>query len=62
MEGDFFRTAERIEAAQGPCGGAFGPLHHWIRERDDIGEPIMVRRYCPRWREPHAEDIAASLQ
>lgn len=33
------------------CTVCDGDDHHWLPECDDAGEPLMVCKHCPAWRE-----------
>lgn len=52
---DEVRTAEGALAALSPCirhcTVCDGEDHHWMADCDDAGEPVMVCKHCPAWRE-----------
>ena len=58
---DEFRTAEGAIAASRPCEKhctvCEGMDHHWMDECPDEGEPLMVCKHCPAWREITDEDF-----
>jgi hypothetical protein len=57
---DEFRTIEGAIAANRPCARhcdqCEGEDHHWIPECPEEGDPLMVCKHCPAWREMTAED------
>lgn len=59
-EADELRSAEGAIAAVFPCDRhcavCEGHDHHWLPECDDLGEPIMVCKHCPAWREMSDDD------
>lgn len=60
-DSDDFRTAEGAIAATKPCAKhctiCEGQDHHWIPECDAEGEPLMVCKHCPAWREMTDADL-----
>ena len=54
-EVDEVRTTEGAVAALYPCDRhctvCDGDDHHWMPDCDDAGEPVMVCKHCPAWRE-----------
>ena len=58
---DEVRTAEGTILAKTPCArhctGCEGEDHHWMPECDGVGEPLMVCKHCPAWREITDEDF-----
>lgn len=58
-EVDETRSIEGAVAAQYPCTrhcvDCEGSDHHWMPECD--GEPLMVCKHCPAWREMRDDDI-----
>jgi hypothetical protein len=58
---DDVRSAEGVLAALQPCVKhctvCEGHDHHWMPECDDAGEPLMVCKHCPAWREMKDGDL-----
>jgi hypothetical protein len=54
-------TIEGAVAAKLPCARhcaiCEGLDHHWLPECNDDGEPLMVCKHCPAWREMMDEDF-----
>ncbi len=54
-EVDETRTIEGAVAALSPCAQhctvCDGDDHHWMMDCDDAGEPLMVCKHCPAWRD-----------
>ena len=57
---DEFRTMEGAIAANRPCERhceqCDGEDHHWMPECPDNGDPLMVCKHCPAWREMTDQD------
>lgn len=62
-EFDPIRSIEGAIAANLPCQkhcvDCDGDDHHWIEDCDNSGEPLMVCKHCPAWREMTIGDIEA---
>lgn len=59
-EEDEVRSIEGAVAAVYPCerhcSVCDGMDHHWMPDCDDAGEPLMVCKHCPAWREMTDDD------
>ncbi len=64
-EVDETRSPEGALAALSPCWRhctvCDGQDHHWLPECDDAGEPLMVCKHCPAWREMKEGDLDGDL-
>jgi hypothetical protein len=62
---DESRSAEGAILALSPCSRhctiCDGDDHHWIIDCDDEGDPIVVCKHCPAWREPREGDEGLSV-
>lgn len=38
------------------CTVCEGQDHHWLPDCDEAGEPLMVCKHCPAWREMRDDD------
>lgn len=61
-EEDEVRSVEGAVAAAYPCPRQCTQCdgdgsHHWMPDCDDAGEPLMVCKHCPAWREMTDKDL-----
>jgi predicted peroxiredoxin len=58
---DDFRTVEGAIAASKTCEKhcvmCEGEDHHWMADCPEDGEPLMVCKHCPAWREMRDDDL-----